>query len=98
MPTLYVLSSLRDSGILVFPIPVTHVTGYYLSCLRHYLVDRMLDTKKRLSATTRDSERETHHGRCSLQRKCDYLDGEIDRLVYGLYGLTEEEIKIVEGA
>ncbi|MFW5872110.1 MAG: hypothetical protein ACOCUT_03300, partial [bacterium] len=25
------------------------------------------------------------------------LEQEIDRLVYGLYGLTEEEIKIVEG-
>jgi type II restriction/modification system DNA methylase subunit YeeA len=25
------------------------------------------------------------------------LEREIDRLVYGLYGLTEEEIKIVEG-
>ena len=32
-----------------------------------------------------------------LQRKCDYLDGEIDKLVYALYGLTEEEIRIVEG-
>jgi hypothetical protein len=25
------------------------------------------------------------------------LEREIDRLVYGLYGLTEEEIRIVEG-
>jgi len=25
------------------------------------------------------------------------LEAEIDRLVYGLYGLTDEEIKIVEG-
>jgi len=28
--------------------------------------------------------------------KC--FTGEIDRMVYELYGLTEEEIKIVEGA
>ena len=28
----------------------------------------------------------------------DYLDGEIDKLVYQLYGLTAEEIRIVEGA
>ena len=27
----------------------------------------------------------------------DATDREIDRLVYELYGLTEEEIKIVEG-
>ena len=32
-----------------------------------------------------------------LQRKCDRLDKEIDELVYQLYGLTEDEIKIVEG-
>jgi len=25
------------------------------------------------------------------------MEGEIDRLVYGLYGLTEEEIGIVKG-
>jgi adenine-specific DNA-methyltransferase len=43
------------------------------------------------TSSTRDSEKE------QLQRKCDYLDGEIDRLVYAIYGLTAEEIKIVEG-
>ncbi|MDP4198937.1 MAG: TaqI-like C-terminal specificity domain-containing protein [Bacteroidota bacterium] len=55
------------------------------------LVDQMLATKKLATASRRDSERE------QLQRKCDYLDGEIDKLVYQLYGLTEEEIRIVEG-
>jgi len=29
--------------------------------------------------------------------KCISLDSQIDQLVYELYGLTEEEIKIVEG-
>jgi hypothetical protein len=29
--------------------------------------------------------------------KCERLDKEIDQLVYNLYGLKEEEIKIVEG-
>ena len=32
-----------------------------------------------------------------LQRQIDSTDREIDRLVYELYGLTEEEIRIVEG-
>ncbi|MDQ7816202.1 MAG: TaqI-like C-terminal specificity domain-containing protein [Melioribacteraceae bacterium] len=32
----------------------------------------------------------------SLQRQIDATDSQIDRLVYELYGLTEEEIKIVE--
>jgi len=31
-----------------------------------------------------------------LQRKCDSIDKQINQLVYQLYGLTEEEIKIVE--
>ena len=32
-----------------------------------------------------------------LRRKVGAIDGEIDRLVYGLYGLSEEEIGIIEG-
>jgi len=31
------------------------------------------------------------------QRQIDATDREIDRLVYGLYGLTDQEIRIVEG-
>lgn len=33
-----------------------------------------------------------------LQRPIESTDRRIDRLVYELYGLTEEEIRIVEGA
>jgi hypothetical protein len=33
-----------------------------------------------------------------LQKRIQALDKEIDARVYGLYGLTEEEVKIVEGA
>ena len=32
-----------------------------------------------------------------IQRQIDSTDEEIDKLVYELYGLTGEEIKIVEG-
>ncbi|MBL7138653.1 MAG: hypothetical protein ISS17_07765 [Bacteroidales bacterium] len=32
----------------------------------------------------------------SLQSQIDKTDREIDRIIYELYGLTEEEIKIVE--
>jgi len=32
-----------------------------------------------------------------LEKKCATLDKEIDQLVYQIYRLTEEEIKIVEG-
>ncbi len=40
----------------------------------------------------------TAHGKTLLQRQIEATDKEIDKLVYELYGLTEEEIKIVEEA
>jgi len=55
------------------------------------LVDQLLAAKKQVASARNDSEREQFH------RKCDYLDGEIDKLVYQLYDLTDEEIRIVEG-
>jgi hypothetical protein len=36
-------------------------------------------------------------GKTALERQIATTDAQIDRLVYDLYGLTEEEIKIVEG-
>ncbi|MDQ6997876.1 MAG: TaqI-like C-terminal specificity domain-containing protein [Mariprofundus sp.] len=38
------------------------------------------------------------HGKTTIQRQIDATDRQIDRLVYELYGLTDEEIAIVEGA
>lgn len=53
-------------------------------------VERMLGLHKRLAAAKSPAENE------HLKRQIDATDQEIDRLVYDLYGLTEEEIKIVE--
>jgi len=50
------------------------------------------------------SEHSTQNGLVSYvhrelyQRQIDATDAQIDALVYALYGLTEEEIRIVEGA
>jgi hypothetical protein len=55
------------------------------------LVEKMLDLHKRLTAAQDAGER----GR--LQRLIDSTDRQIDLLVYELYGLTAEEIAIVEG-
>ncbi|MHB1391249.1 MAG: Eco57I restriction-modification methylase domain-containing protein [Thermoleophilia bacterium] len=54
------------------------------------LVERMLDLNKRLQAAR------TAHEKDTLQRQIDSTDRQIDRLVYELYDLTDEEIKIVE--
>jgi type II restriction/modification system DNA methylase subunit YeeA len=43
------------------------------------------------------SSAKTAHEKTILQRQIDATDKQIDNLVYELYGLTEEEIKIVEG-
>ena len=54
-------------------------------------VDQMLSAKKQLQQAKTESDKNY------LERKCESLDKQIDELVYELYGLTEEEIKIVEG-
>lgn len=56
------------------------------------LVESMLSLHQKLAAA------KTGHEQTALQRQIDATDAEIDRLVYELYGLTAEEIKIVEGA
>ncbi|MCX6163882.1 MAG: hypothetical protein NTU73_03305, partial [Ignavibacteriae bacterium] len=55
------------------------------------LVDQMLESKKQLHTAKTDKDK-TYY-----ERKCENLDKQIDAEVYKLYGLTEEEIKIVEG-
>ncbi|RLT40841.1 MAG: restriction endonuclease subunit M, partial [Chloroflexi bacterium] len=54
------------------------------------LVQRMLDLHKQLSAAS------LPHSAELLQRQIDATDRQIDRLVYALYGLSDEEIRIVE--
>ena len=54
------------------------------------LVEQMLRFHKSLQETDSEQSRDV------LQHQIDATDAEIDRLVYDLYGLTEEEIKLVE--
>ena len=54
-------------------------------------VEAMLEAKKALAKAKTERER-TYY-----EQKCAALDRQIDRLVYDLYGLTEAEIKVVEG-
>ncbi len=53
-------------------------------------VDQLLEAKKQLRQAKTEGDKNY------LERKCERIDKEIDELVYQLYGLTEEEIKIVE--
>lgn len=55
------------------------------------LVEEMLDLHKNLIKA------EVPHDKEAIQRQIDTTDKQIDQLVYKLYGLTEEEIGVVEG-
>jgi hypothetical protein len=54
------------------------------------LVDRMLGLQEQLTAAR------TAHDKTVIQRQIEATDRQIDRLVYELYGLTDDEIAIIE--
>jgi hypothetical protein len=66
--------------------PIKESTGKKLVSL----VERMIDLHKQLK-TAKSPDDKTR-----LQRQIDATDKQIDQLAYELYGLTEEEIKIIE--
>jgi adenine-specific DNA-methyltransferase len=55
------------------------------------LVDQMLETQEKAQSTKTESDKK------HFQQKIEILDKQIDELVYELYGLTEEEVAMVEG-
>jgi hypothetical protein len=55
------------------------------------LVKRMLDLQRKLAAASVPAERDPY------RRQVAAADRQIDALVYELYGLTAEEIRLVEG-
>lgn len=54
------------------------------------LVQSMLDLHKQLAGA------KTSHAKTAIQRQIDATDRQIDQLVYELYGLTDEEVAVVE--
>ena len=55
------------------------------------LVEYMLERHKKHHEAKMDQDKELY------ERQMKIVDAQIDRLVYDLYGLTEEEMKVVEG-
>ena len=76
---------IRD--ILKFPIPNSESARHDQIVA---LVEKMLSKHKQLA------DAKTDHEKTVLQRQIDTTDQQIDQLVYELYDLTEEEIKIIE--
>jgi len=83
------------SALRQLPIPMTDSCNH-TDKARHNrmvkLVETMLDLHKQLATT------KTSHEKTAIQRQIDTTDKEIDQLVYELYDLSEEEIRIVEEA
>ncbi len=90
----YLADDMNQSYLSRIPIPAINFSDP-TDKARHdkmvTLVERMLALHKSLSAAKNPSEQDR------LKREVESTDGEIDGLVYELYGLTEEEIRIVKG-
>jgi len=70
------------------PLPIKWDSDYHRMVS---LVTQMLDLNKKLQDARLEQEK------TMLSRQIEATDGAIDTLVYELYGLTEEEIAVVEG-
>lgn len=88
-----VLAQVKPSMVENLPIRLFNYDSQEEKTLHNKMVQfvtQMLLTKKELPNAKTDNEKEY------LEKKCKGLDRQIDALVYELYGLTEEEIEIVE--
>jgi len=54
------------------------------------LINHIIETKKRFHSARMEQDKVLY------ERQIKLVDAQIDRLVYDLYGLTDEEIEIVE--
>ena len=79
---------IRDSYILQSDVKARNVKMVEL-------VTRMMELKKQQA---RAPKKQSPSAKQLLDQKLAITDQQIDRLVRELYGLTEEEIRIVEGA
>ena len=89
-----VFAEIKPSVIKEFPIFKTldcTATALVVCGTITKLVEQMLAAQKQLSSSQSDADKDFYGN------KCAGLDRQIDTLVYELYALTPEEIKIVEG-
>ena len=76
------------NGVGKLPIPPANTEQQAMLCA---LVDQMTTAQEQLGSAISDSDKKF------LQQRVDVLDKQINAVVYGLYGLTEDEVKVVEG-
>lgn len=71
-------------------IPIVNTKDEKVKSKLVKLVDNIIAINKKLVGENNPNTKEI------LERQVRALDGEIDRLVYGLYGLSDNEIRIIE--
>jgi hypothetical protein len=89
-----VLAEVKKTNVACLPIRLINFSNIEDKARHDKMVsyvERMMDLHKQLAAV------QNPNGKTHLQRQIDAADREIDQLVYALYGLTEEDIRIVEG-
>jgi hypothetical protein len=84
-----VFAELKIKHLRSFPVPDADC-----SCSNCPEINRL--GKLRFALVQQLAATKTEHEKTALQRQIAATDHQIDQLVYDLYGLTEEEIKIVE--
>jgi hypothetical protein len=84
----------RQTQFLQLPIPFIDLSNPSHQ-LKHdnmvEMVDQMLEVQKKYHNAKTENEKTIY------KKQIDILDKQIDRLVYKLYGLTDEERMIIEG-
>jgi hypothetical protein len=85
-----VIPQIKAAKLGPLPIPAIPWAGSVSERLRISAL-QMLDLNKRLQAVKTPQEK------ISLERQISATDAQIDKLAYELYGLTEGEMRIVEG-
>ncbi len=82
---------IKKEAILSIPIPIISKQNKNLHDQIAKLANQLLQLNQEKTETRLESKIN------QLQSKIDYCEGRINQIVYQLYELTEEEIKIVEG-
>lgn len=85
-----VLAEVKKIHVEQLPIPKINKSNQETHDSIVKLVEQMLASKKQQQTAV------TERDKSYLEEKCNNLDNQINELVYELYGLSDEEIKIVE--
>ena len=86
-----VFAELKIKHLVVFPLPAAILEPLGCQALNHL-------GEQRAELAIQSAAAKAPHDRTVLQAQIDATDRQIDRLVYDLYGLAEEEIRIVEAS